>query len=189
MKENKTLRIHRLLPLSRANGPGTRSVIWMQGCTLGCPGCCNPGMQPLSGGKKVSPAGLFARILRHGNQIEGITLTGGEPLLQMEPLTDFLAIIKRCTKLSVIVFTGYTWEETLAKNNSAAFLALVDILIAGRYDQEKKTTGSFRSSSNQTIHFLDPRYSPKDLKDIPSSEILISEDGNAILTGTDPAIL
>src|SRR3972149_712339 len=36
------LRLHALLPRSRANGPGMRAVIWFQGCTRGCPGCFNP---------------------------------------------------------------------------------------------------------------------------------------------------
>jgi len=37
-----TLRLHAFLPRSRANGPGWRSVVWVQGCSLGCPGCFNP---------------------------------------------------------------------------------------------------------------------------------------------------
>jgi anaerobic ribonucleoside-triphosphate reductase activating protein len=43
------LRLHGFVARSRANGPGIRAVVWTQGCTLGCPGCFNPGSHPSEG--------------------------------------------------------------------------------------------------------------------------------------------
>ena len=43
------VRIHAVDPRSRANGPGVRFVVWLQGCTLGCPGCFNPATYAESG--------------------------------------------------------------------------------------------------------------------------------------------
>ena len=57
------LRVHRFLPHSYANGPGARAVIWVQGCTLGCPGCFNPATHPHAGGELMPIATLFRRIV------------------------------------------------------------------------------------------------------------------------------
>ena len=66
------LRLHAFLPRSRANGPGTRAVIWVQGCSLGCPGCFNPKTHAFSGGEEVPVEELFQRIVELGPAIEGI---------------------------------------------------------------------------------------------------------------------
>ena len=60
------LRLHAFLPRSRANGPGVRAVIWVQGCSLGCPGCFNPQTHAFSGGEVVTVEELFERIVGLG---------------------------------------------------------------------------------------------------------------------------
>ena len=86
------LRIHAFEPFSRANGPGVRAAIWVQGCSLGCPGCFNPDTHPFAGGELLAVDDLFRRILALGDAIEGITVSGGEPLQQRRPL---LALLQR----------------------------------------------------------------------------------------------
>src|SRR5437868_145303 len=76
------LRLHEFLPESRANGPGVRAVVWVQGCSLGCPGCFNPETHPASGGRMASVDDLLREIAGLGDAIEGVTLSGGEPLQQ-----------------------------------------------------------------------------------------------------------
>lgn len=74
-----TLRLHAFLPRSRANGPGWRSVVWVQGCSLGCPGCFNPQTHNREEvGEAVEVAEVMQRILAAGT--EGVTVSGGEPL-------------------------------------------------------------------------------------------------------------
>lgn len=128
MAMSTSLRVHAFLPCSRTNGPGTRAVIWAQGCSLGCPGCFNPQTQAFSGGEGVAVEELFQRIVRLDSAIESLTLSGGEPFQQREAVAALLAGIRRATNLSVIVFTGYTWEEGQAMPQAGALLAGVDVL-------------------------------------------------------------
>jgi anaerobic ribonucleoside-triphosphate reductase activating protein len=79
--------IHAMEPRSRANGPGVRFVVWFQGCTLGCAGCFNPATHSGSlGASRRSLAELYAEIdlAMIGAPIEGLTLSGGEPMQQIQ---------------------------------------------------------------------------------------------------------
>jgi len=180
-----TIRIHRFLPFSYANGPGARAVIWVQGCSLGCPGCFNPKTHP-SGEELISVDDLFLRIIHLGDTIEGISVSGGEPFQQHYPVLTLLQRVRQETQLSVLMFTGYTWEETQQMPNSKALLKNVDVLIAGRYDAAQHLMHDLRGSINQTIHFLTSRYSTADLQTIPSTEVIIAPDGEVMVSGVDP---
>ena len=57
------LRLHQFLPASRANGPGLRAVLWVQGCSLGCPGCFNPQTHPFNEGQPVPVENLVSQIV------------------------------------------------------------------------------------------------------------------------------
>lgn len=178
------LRIHAFVPLSRANGPGTRAVIWVQGCSLGCPGCYNPETHSFTGGKLVPVDELFRRIVELDGRIEGITVTGGEPLQQLEAVTVLLRRVKAETLLSVVLFTGFTWEEV--QRTARALLRYVDILIAGRYDERQRLACDLRGSANKTVHFLTDCYTEGDLKFLPVAEVLIEPGGQLVITGIDP---
>src|SRR3989442_11694395 len=106
----KPLRIHGFEPASAANGPGTRAVVWVQGCTLGCPGCFNPSTHPRAGVESTVDD-LFARIAGLGAGIEGVTITGGEPLQPRGPVVALLQRIRAATSLSVILLTRYRWPQ------------------------------------------------------------------------------
>ncbi|MBN2002914.1 MAG: radical SAM protein [Anaerolineae bacterium] len=183
------LRIARFLPVSCANGPGQRAVIWVQGCTLGCPGCFNPAMHDPQGGDLVPVEALLARILAIGDAIEGVSFSGGEPLQQMAPLLALLRSIRRGTGLSVLVFTGYTWEEIQALPDAAALLCCVDVLIAGRYDAAQYLGQGMLGSTNQTVHLLTSRYTMADIQAVPPAEVIITEDGDVIVSGVAPVRL
>jgi len=178
--------MHAFLPQSRANGPEVRAVVWVQGCTLGCPGCFNPNAQSRKGGQWVEVEELFQGIVALGDYIEGVTLSGGEPLQQMEPVLALLARIRKKTGLSTLVFTGYTWEEVQSMEWAGRLLSLVDVLIAGPYDASRHVARGLVGSSNQTIHLLTGRYGPADL-DIPlEAEAIISPDGTVTMSGIAP---
>ncbi len=188
----RSLRVHCFLPFSRANGPGGRAVIWVQGCTLGCPDCFNPDAHALEGGELVSAGEMFDRVVALGDTIEGITFSGGEPLQQRDPLLALLKRVRRETLLSVLVFSGYTWDEIRRMPNAGALLACVDVLIAGRYDasrrfvpQDKGARG-LRSSTNQSVHLLTGRYTLADLQSVPPTEVIITAKGEVVVSGIDP---
>jgi anaerobic ribonucleoside-triphosphate reductase activating protein len=188
--DDDVLRVHDFLPFSRANGPGGRAVIWVQGCTLGCPGCFNPETHPAEGGELVSITDLFDRIVALGDAIEGVTVSGGEPLQQRQPLLALLRRVRRETSLSILVFTGYTWEEIRRMPDAEALLACVDVLIAGRYDASRlfaaESSQFLRSSTNQTVHTLTDRYTLADLQAVPPAEVIITAEGEVLASGIAP---
>lgn len=117
---------------STINGPGHRLVIWTQGCPFNCDGCFNPETHPYEGGMRFSVTKL-ARIVNEDKTIEGITLSGGEPLLYPKELQKFLSKTRK--RLTRIVFTGYSVEDVLNDEAKRSVLPFVDLVIAGRYDK------------------------------------------------------
>lgn len=88
---------------TRAEGPGLRIAIWFQGCRRACPGCCNPEMQPLTACHLVPLDALTKRLekeIESSPDIEGISLIGGEPVLQPAGVPGSRAGRKRAGKPS-----------------------------------------------------------------------------------------
>jgi anaerobic ribonucleoside-triphosphate reductase activating protein len=158
------LRIAQTVPDTEAEGPGKRFALWVQGCTLHCPGCCNPEMfAPDKGGQLVEVAELAAKILATP-ALEGISVLGGEPFQQPAALAELCGLV-RAGGLSVMIYTGYTLAELQAMDAGAtgALLASADLLVDGRYDRTKpESRRRWIGSSNQVMHFLTPRYRQDD---------------------------
>jgi len=181
------LRMHAFLAASRANGPGLRAVLWVQGCSLGCPGCFNPRTHAHVG-ERVDIGQLLERIAAaHASfGIEGITISGGEPLQQRPGLLALLDVVRTQSSLSILVLTGYTWQEIAKMPQSAELLARLDVLISGRYQQRQRLATGLRGSANKTVHLLTSRYTLTDLAAVPAAEVIISPDGDVVLSGIDP---
>src|SRR5262249_23238517 len=142
-----------------------------------CPGCFNPATHPFAGGDLVSVEDLSRRIVALGDGIEGITVSGGEPLQQRGGLLALLQPLRAKTRLSVLVFTGFTGEEVQRMPEAHALLGCLDVLIAGRYDASRHLARNLRGSANKTAHFLTGRYGPADLREVPEAELVITADG------------
>ena len=183
-----TLRMHDFLPTSHSNGPGIRSVVWVQGCSLGCPGCFNPQTHSFLAEKKVETAELANLILTLGSSIEGITLSGGEPFQQAHAILNLLEIIKQQSNLSVLAFTGYTLGELREIRYASQIISLLDVLIAGRYENQHRIAAGLIGSTNKKLHFFTSRYTLDDLERTPSAEVIIHPGGEIQLTGIDPVI-
>jgi anaerobic ribonucleoside-triphosphate reductase activating protein len=180
-------RIHAFEPRSRANGPGARFVVWFQGCTLGCPGCFNPTTHDTGGGRLVALDELVAELAgaaRRGG-IEGLSLSGGEPLQQPEAARALLDAA-RDLGLSTLAFSGYRLDEIRALPGGTDVLARLDVLIDGRYAARERLAIGLRGSANQQIQLLTGRYTRADVEATPVAEIRISATGEVILTGVDP---
>lgn len=182
-----TLRINRFLPSTKAEGPGNRSCIWVQGCPIRCNGCFNQEMWSEDGGFEIDPDSLFQTIISE-SELEGITILGGEPFAQAAPLAQLAKKIKKAG-LSVIVFTGYTLEylKSLDSTTVSALLSSTDILIDGPFVQEKTDLSRpWVGSSNQRYHFLTTRY--KNLENNLANyynrlEIRIMKNGQTYVNG------
>jgi anaerobic ribonucleoside-triphosphate reductase activating protein len=181
----QSLQIHHHEPGSRVNGPGARFVIWTQGCTLACPGCFNPDTHPLKSGYALPVDGLTALILESQHQIEGLTISGGEPLLQCRALGVLLAQIKANSSLTTLLFSGFDWAEIQKITFVDTVLSNLDILISGRYRQSQRVANHLIGSKNKTVHFLTSRYTLSDLA-LAAAEVIISNDGTITLSGINP---
>jgi anaerobic ribonucleoside-triphosphate reductase activating protein len=166
MSAGPTLSVAQIVPCTDAEGPGRRFALWLQGCPLRCPGCCNPEMLPFDGGTARPVADVLAEIqtARDRDRIEGITLLGGEPLAHAAGAA-ILARGTRALGLTVMVFTGYTLDEAreLPDPAVADLLANTDILVDGPYVRElPDTRRRWIGSTNQRLHFLTDRYHADD---------------------------
>ena len=158
-----TLPIAQIIPCTAAEGPGERFAIWLQGCPLRCPGCCNPEMLPFDGGLPTPVDELVSQIIATDG-IEGITLLGGEPFAHAAGLAALAREVRR-HGLSVMIFSGYTLEELHSQSESAVdeLLSQTDILVDGPYRNDMpETERRWIGSKNQRIHFLTDRCDPAD---------------------------
>jgi len=180
------LRIHHFLAHSYANGPGARAVLWLQGCSLGCPGCFNPETHPFDGGELISVEHALQQVLAVQESIEGITISGGEPLQQRQALLAFLKGVRERTDLSVLLFSGFSWDEIQRFPQVAELSVYVDVLISGRYIESRRLAHGLLGSSNKRLHFLTDRYAPQDLQAVPEAEVIVTETGEILMSGIDP---
>lgn len=158
MMNPSTLRVRAVASHVTTLGPGRRFVVWTQGCPRRCAGCIAPETQLMDGGRVMSVKALAERALRSGDA--GITLSGGEPFLQCEPLRALLDAVRAARDVGVIAYTGYTLEELRDMRAPAvdALLDRIDVLIDGPYVEALNDDLGLRGSSNQRCLFLTDRY-------------------------------
>jgi len=154
-----TLQVARIVTATPAEGPGLRSALWVQGCTLRCPDCFNPQTWSRAGGTAMA-IGDVVHQLAEDPRIEGCTIMGGEPFEQAAAVAD-VAEAMQDKGLGVITFTGHTRDQLQGRTDLAVLrlLAATDLLIDGPYlrdlpDRERPLVGS----SNQAFHLLTDRY-------------------------------
>ena len=157
-----SLNLAEICPATRTLGPGQRFVIWVQGCCFNCRGCISPDWIPQKPATLVDPQKLADYILSVSGT-EGLTVSGGEPMLQATALSELFTYLRQHRDLSIICFTGFTIEQLQSKSESAIHrvLALIDVLIDGQYISELNDNKGSRGSSNQVVHFLTPRHLPE----------------------------
>jgi anaerobic ribonucleoside-triphosphate reductase activating protein len=173
-----------MLPRSVANGPGVRFTIWSQGCTLACPGCFNPETHAAeSRGERWTVGGLVDAVLAEAPHIEGITVTGGEPLEQPAAVGAFCREVKTHADLGIVILTGFTRREIEAVPARRAAVADADMVIAGRYLTRRHLARGLRGSSNKAYWARTDRYRAADFAAVPDVEVIIAADGTVTVTG------
>ena len=165
-----------------SEGPGKRFSIWFQGCLKRCKGCCNQELLRIYNNNIYEIEEINSKILnaKEKYNIEGITLLGGEPLLQIYGLIEISKFCKE-NDLTVMLFSGYyKFEiEKIFPIESKILFENIDLLIDGPFeinnlDNERRWIGS----KNQNIHFFTDRYNIDDFvkNNIRSVEIRISKE-------------
>lgn len=149
-----------IVPRTEAEGPGWRYALWVQGCPLRCPGCCNPEMLDFVAADRRRAEDLVEEAC--AAEVEGISLLGGEPFAQAEALAP-LAEGVRARGLSVMIYSGYTLAELQSQPQAGRLLAATDLLVDGRFEaRQRSQRRRFIGSDNQVLHFLSARYRPDD---------------------------
>ena len=174
------LKIHSFVNSSFVNGPGNRFVLWTQGCTKKCKNCFNP-LTWDKNGKEYSVLELFEIIKR--SNVDGITLTGGDPLEQPDELLSLLLLLEGLNlSKGIILFTGFTIEEIERIGNSTLeCLRYVDLLIDGRYIDELYINDGLRGSSNQNFYYFSDKLKEEEIK--IDHEIEIGFNNGLFVTG------
>ena len=175
------ININNYIPISTVEGPGKRFVIWTQGCSLRCTGCANSHMWNKSNGKIYNTKEIINLIKKYSNQIEGITFLGGEPLEQIEPVSEISKAVQKIG-LSVLLFTGYNYSEIESNTKFQELVKYLDILIDGKFDIDKiDYSRAWVGSSNQNYYFLSNKYSEDVIKKY-KNKIEVRFDNNSKIT-------
>jgi len=183
---DETINFARWLRRSAVNGPGERFVLWVQGCSIRCPGCCNPDTWSTAPRRAVTVRRLL-REISTSPEIEGVTLTGGEPFEQPAALASLAGEVQ-AMGLSMFINTGFESDE-LVSPAQRRLLELSDVVVSGPYRRELDSPElPWRGSSNQQVVFLSDRYGPDDIPEVCGElEVHIGGEGDAVITGVPPA--
>ena len=144
------VRIAGIVNDSIVDGPGIRLTVFFQGCTHHCLNCHNPETHNLNGGYLIDTNEIINK-LKNNPLLDGITLSGGDPMLQRDGVIE---LTKKCKELGLntICYTGYTYEELLKFKDFDKVVEYIDYLIDGRYvDNLRDLSLKYRGSSNQRI--------------------------------------
>lgn len=130
--KNLTGRIHSFETLGAVDGPGIRFVLFMQGCPLRCKYCHNRDTWDLKGGKEYTVDEIFNKIIRYKNYFitsnGGVTVSGGEPLLQPDFLIELFTRLKQAGIRTALDTSGmFDITEKIKKSIDLTDLFLVDI--------------------------------------------------------------
>jgi anaerobic ribonucleoside-triphosphate reductase activating protein len=139
-------------------GPGSRFVVWVQGCGIGCRECVSPQWISFTGGRSLPVARLAARVVSEA--VDGLTLSGGEPFAQAASLADLIERVRAERDLSVLSYSGYTFEHLRAHGTleQHRLLDQLDILVDGPFLPHRQGSLLWRGSANQRIHLLTDRH-------------------------------
>ena len=136
---------------SIVDGPGIRYAIFLQGCYHHCPGCHNPESHDVNGGKLEDTETILQEIMDNP-LLDGVTFSGGEPMLQPEPLLEMAKKIKELG-LNIVIYSGYLFEELLILGpKHKELLSYCDMLVDGKFEQDKKSLALlYCGSTNQRL--------------------------------------
>jgi len=136
-------------------GPGRRIGLWLQGCTIHCPGCVSQDTWPRDPRKAIAVTDLVAWCRRvSGGAPDGITISGGEPFEQADALRALLSLLaawRREAKLDFDLLCYSGLPLRVLEQRHAKVLALLDAVIPEPYVDRLPQGGAWRGSANQPL--------------------------------------
>lgn len=154
MNRPKLGRIHSFQSLGTVDGPGVRFVLFMQGCNLRCSCCHNPDTWDIYGGKQYSPNEVFQRVLRYKEYFGaegGITVSGGEPLLQADFVAELFSLCRAEGINTCLDTSGSVMNESVAELLCVTDRVLLDI----KYCDDERNIKHVGCSLGKVLNFLE----------------------------------
>ncbi len=148
-------KIHSKESFGTVDGPGIRYVLFMQGCPMRCLYCHNPDTWEIGKGEEISAEEVIAEMKKNIAFYKkgGITVTGGEPLLQVEFLTELFTLAKKEGIHTCIDTSGITYSETNenCKNSLGKLLSLTDLVMLDIKHIDPEMHKKLTSRSNESV--------------------------------------
>lgn len=167
-------------------GFGRRTGIWLQGCSIRCPGCIVPETWQPSLEHRVPLARLLQAVQPWVEISDGVTISGGEPFDQPEALFALLTALRVLTPGDLLVYSGYPWRKL--RRDFSPILQLCDVVVSEPFRARQLSITPLTGSSNQRVHLLSPaakkRYA--DWRDFPSATGIAIGDNTIQLVGILP---
>ncbi len=146
--------VHSFQSLGAVDGPGLRCTLFLQGCPLRCAYCHNPDTWCFGGGTNYSAEEIFTKIMRYKSYIShhgGVTISGGEPLMQAEFIAELFTLLKE-NGVHTAIDTSGTCDLSKAK----IALEKTDLVICDiKFATEEKYQQFSKGSLKQVLNFLD----------------------------------
>lgn len=151
------MKIARILYPVTVLGPGKRIGIWVAGCSKKCKGCANPELWDKDKYPDMDIEDLKDIIQRLyekiNGQVDGITISGGEPFEQAEELLQLVQFLHKKTE-DILIFSGKKIEELIQEKNATEIIDKITVLVDGEYIEDENFGEVLRGSKNQRIHVL-----------------------------------
>ena len=154
LKDDFTLRLLMTYKETIVDGEGLRYSLYFAGCSHACPGCHNEYSWNPKHGNVLTYDKLeeIAKEINENTLLDGITISGGDPLFNPADMLKVLKFLKEKTKKNIWLYTGYTLEQVREDKLRRKCLEYVDVLVDGRFVKELYDPNlKFRGSSNQRI--------------------------------------
>ncbi len=157
-------RVHSIQSLGTVDGPGIRFVLFLQGCNLRCKCCHNPDTWSGQGGNEYTPEEIVEKALRYKSYFGdkgGITVSGGEPLLQAEFVREFFTLCHKEGINTCLDTSGSIMNDTVLSLLDVTDRALLDV----KYTTDEAYRENVGCSLVPVLDFLDAL----DKKGIPTT--------------------
>lgn len=148
-----TGRIHSVQSLGTVDGPGVRSVLFLQGCPLRCPYCHNPDTWDVNGGTEMTAREAADKLLKYRayfGETGGVTVSGGEPLLQAEFVYELFSLLKAEGIHTALDTSGVILNDSVKKLLSVTDYVLLDI----KYSTPEKFRRYIGTDLQKALDFL-----------------------------------
>ncbi len=153
-------RIHSFESFGTVDGPGIRYVVFLQGCPLRCQYCHNPDTWG-AGGKEYTAEQVVAQALRYKNYFGekgGVTVTGGEPLLQIDFVTELFTLLKAQGVHTCVDTSGFTFrkKDATCVDKHKKLLEVTDLFLLDiKHIDDERCKALTGQSNRNTLDFAE----------------------------------